>query len=217
MRVGEALPHDLVEPARIDAVVADHGIPPWVTESLSRAPFVVVRRARNRGDLVPVGVRGRARHERFAAWLSPHAVKTRIRPEDLVRDEAWKYALRAAIVPHFALLDRLAGMMRALEFRWGPTGAVGYELASGIPAVTPASDIDLVLRAPHEVSRERARLLLAELASLLIRIDVQIETPFGAIALAEYCAEGAQIALRTVDGPRLVSDPWALETCGPSP
>jgi phosphoribosyl-dephospho-CoA transferase len=103
-------------------------------------------------------------------------------------------------------------MMRALDFTWGPTGSVGYELATGIAAVTATSDIDLVVRAPHEVSRQRARLLLVELASLPIRIDVQIETPSGAIALAEYVAGGTQIAFRTVDGPRLVNDPWALET-----
>jgi phosphoribosyl-dephospho-CoA transferase len=105
---GEALPHDLVQPGWIAAVVADGVIPAWVRESLSRAPFVVVRRARSRADLLPVGVRGRARHERFAGWLPSHAVERRIRPEDLVRDEAWRFTARAAAVPHFALLDRLA-------------------------------------------------------------------------------------------------------------
>jgi phosphoribosyl-dephospho-CoA transferase len=104
-------------------------------------------------------------------------------------------------------------MMRQLDFIWGPTGSVGYELASGAPAVTAASDFDLIVRAPDEVSRERARRLLVASASLPIRVDVQIETPNGAVALAEYAAGGAPIALRTVDGPRLVGDPWARENC----
>jgi phosphoribosyl-dephospho-CoA transferase len=112
-------------------------------------------------------------------------------------------------VPHFALLDRIAAVMSALVLAWGPVGSVGYELASGIPAVSGASDIDVVLRAGEELSRKTARLLLVDLASLPLRVDVQIETPQGAVSLAEYASGTTQIALRTLDGPRLVEDPWA--------
>jgi phosphoribosyl-dephospho-CoA transferase len=215
--VEQPLPHDLVELARIDAVTAGPDTPGWVVESLSRAPFAVVRRARSRDGLVPIGVRGAARHQRFAAWLSPSQIKRRIGPEDLARDETWRTTPRAASLPHFALLDRVAATMRALALTWGPAGSAGYELASGIPALTPASDIDLVVRVARTLSREIARSLLVETASLPIRIDVQIETPHGAVALAEYAAGSAPIVLRTLDGPRLVADPWTSEIFGDHP
>jgi phosphoribosyl-dephospho-CoA transferase len=49
------------------------------------------------------------------------------------------------------------------------------------------------------------------LRRLPVRVDVQIETPSGAIALAEYAANLARVALRTQFGPRLVENPWQEE------
>jgi phosphoribosyl-dephospho-CoA transferase len=204
----EARPHDLIEIAPIDGVVGDVAFPPWVLRSLRRAPFVVARRSRRRGGALPVGIRGDARHERFAAFLAASAVVRRLDPETLARDEAWRKTPRAAILPHFALLDRVAASMYEFGLAWGPAGSIGYELASGSPAVTPASDIDLVVRAPKKVSRTVATLLLEAFAVFPIHVDVLLETPFGAVALAEHARGSAQIALRMIDGPRLVRDPW---------
>lgn len=206
-----ALPHDLLEFVPSDAIAADDEIPGWARERLARAPFVVVRRARSREGMLPVGVRGSMRHERFAGWLSPSAVRTRTRPERLVRRAAWRSTPRASSVAHFAALERIAAIMSALDLAWGPGGSVGYELVSGIASVTPASDIDVIVRAPNALSRCTARLLIAELHALPIRTDVQIETPRGAVALAEYAGDAKRVALRTLDGPRLVTDPWACE------
>ncbi len=206
-RVSGVRAHDLLEAVRCSALVADVAIPGWVVERYSRSPLVVVRRAPSRAGYLPVGVRGNARNERFAAWLSPLDVGSRITPESLVRRRAWENARRFADVPHFALLDRLAHAMHVRDLAWGLVGSLGYELASGVAAVTAASDIDVIVRVPVEVSRELAASLSAELSALPMHIDVQLETPYGAMALAEYAA-GGRVALRTLGGPRLVDDPW---------
>jgi phosphoribosyl-dephospho-CoA transferase len=76
-----------VELERTDALIGEVPVPDWVPGCLARAPLVVVRRARLRGGWLPVGVRGPSRRERFAAWLSPEMVASRIRPEDLTGSE----------------------------------------------------------------------------------------------------------------------------------
>lgn len=201
--------HDLLEAVRSDAVLADIAVPGWVTERLARAPLVVVRRAPSRQGYLPVGVRGNTRSERFAAWLSPSDIKARIAPEHLVRRRAWQFTQRSAHVLHFALLERVAQEMRAHGLAWGPVGSVGYELASGVAAVTATSDLDLIVRARAEFSRKTARALAAKLTCLQIPVDVQLETPYGAVALSEY-ASGSRVALRTTYGPRLVDNPWIV-------
>jgi phosphoribosyl-dephospho-CoA transferase len=89
---------------------------------------------------------------------------------------------------------------------------VGFELASGVPTATTSSDLDLLVRAPQPLSWEMAEALFTHLAKVSVRIDVQIETPSGAFALAEYVRRGpdgqTMILLRTTDGPRRVYNPW---------
>ncbi|MBV8229178.1 MAG: malonate decarboxylase holo-ACP synthase [Planctomycetaceae bacterium] len=212
LRLGEdARPHDLVELRRRDALVGEVPAPDWVQGCLARAPLVVVRRARQRSGWLPVGVRGPSRRDRFAAWLPPQAVASRIRPEDLTGRCAWREAPRRRDLPHFAALDRAQSLMEAFGLTWGPAGSMGYELASRTPCVTATSDLDLVLRAANELPRETARALVVAFAMMPIRIDVQVETPAGGVALVEYAAGATRIMLRTLDGPRLVADPWRPE------
>jgi phosphoribosyl-dephospho-CoA transferase len=65
-----------------------------------------------------------------------------------------------------------------------------------------------VIHSPGRLLRATARVLLARLSSLPVRVDIQVETPFGAFALLEYVRETSCVMLRTPDGPRLVRDPW---------
>jgi phosphoribosyl-dephospho-CoA transferase len=94
-----------------------------------------------------------------------------------------------------------------LGLAWGPTGSVGFELATGAAVAGPASDLDVVVRAPEPWSFARARELADDLARLPVRVDTQLDTPSGAIALAEYAC-GGRVLLRTPDGPKLTNDPW---------
>jgi phosphoribosyl-dephospho-CoA transferase len=182
-------------------------VPAWTRESLARAPWVVVRRARTPAGLIPVGVRGRARGERFAAWLVPDAVAARVTPEDLAAARGWRGMPRTRWAGSLRALDAVDEMFASLGLAWGPTGSVGFELATGVAAAGAASDLDVVVRAPEPWPLENAREIADYLNRLPARVDAQLDAPAGAVALDEY-ARGRRVLLRTPDGPRLIHDPW---------
>jgi phosphoribosyl-dephospho-CoA transferase len=204
----ELAPHDLLRPGSADALVYGGSKPAWVADALAQALFVVVRRAPLINDLVPVGVRGQSRSERFAAYLPLSAIAERITPEQLAAVSAWKGNPRVNGVAALRALERIAALLATSGLAWGPTGSIGFELASGVPTATPSSDLDLLLRAPHKLSLSVARNIYSALASVPVRLDVQIETVAGAIALCEYVRGEPAVLLRTCNGPRLVSNPW---------
>jgi phosphoribosyl-dephospho-CoA transferase len=182
-------------------------VPAWVPESLARAPWVVVRRARTQAGLIPVGVRGRARGERFAAWLAPDAVAARVTPEYLAAARCWRHVPRARRVGSLRVLDAVDELCTSLGLAWGPTGSVGFELATGVPSAGVASDLDVVIRAPQPWSLEYAREIADCLNRLPVRVDAQLDVPAGAVALDEY-ARGGPVLLRAPDGRGLTRDPW---------
>jgi phosphoribosyl-dephospho-CoA transferase len=198
-------PHDLLEPVR--GRVRCDPAPPWVAPALAGAPLVVVRRAPAAAWL-PVGIRGSGRGERCAGWLAPEDVLRRIRPEDLCARRAWRGAARAALLPHFAAMERIDAWMRMEQLVWGPAGGCGFELASARPCLSAASDLDLIVRTGPVPPLDAARRLLERFSGLPVRVDAQLETPLGAVALAEFAASPRRIVLRTPDGPRLLDNPW---------
>jgi phosphoribosyl-dephospho-CoA transferase len=54
-----------------------------------------------------------------------------------------------------------------------------------------------------------AQRLCAQLDGASGRIDLQLETPCGALALREWAKGAARVLLKTSGGPLLVGDPWA--------
>jgi phosphoribosyl-dephospho-CoA transferase len=182
-------------------------VPAWVPESLARAPWVVVRRARMQAGLIPVGVRGRARGERFAAWLAPDAVAARVTPEYLAAARCWRHVPRARRVGCLRVLDAVDELCTSLGLAWGPTGSVGFELATGVPSAGVDSDLDVLIRAPQPWSLQKAREMADYLNRLPARVDAQLEVPAGAVALDEY-VRGGRVLLRAPDGPALTRDPW---------
>jgi phosphoribosyl-dephospho-CoA transferase len=180
-------------------------IPAWAERALARAPWVVVRRARSRDGLIPVGVRGGTRAERLAAWLHPRAVLECLTPPQLAARAARQGGAR---VPALAALDEVGTLMHRQLLEWGLCGSVGFELASGIATATADSDLDVAAETRVPLPRTAAAELHAALALLPVRVDVLLEGPQGAVALEEYAAGRAPYLLRTADGPRLVHDPW---------
>jgi hypothetical protein len=88
---------------------------------------------------------------------------------------------------------------------------VGFELATGFPAATKDSDLDLLIRAPDELKRDLCRRVHIRLsAQVPVRTDVLIETRTGAIPLDEYARGDLQILLRSSNGPKLVYHPWKI-------
>ena len=201
-------PHDLLQLAPGTPDFSD--APAWVAASLKRAPFVVVRRAVSVKGLIAVGIRGSTRSERFGSWLDARYVERVLEPETLLANLE-PSATRAKLAA-FALLQAVAPVCEAIGYAWGPTGSVGFELASGCPTVTQTSDLDLLVRAPDPLDRASAKSLFDALSQAALdhntRIDMQIQTLDGAFALAEYAHPGTRVMMRCADGPKLVVDPW---------
>jgi phosphoribosyl-dephospho-CoA transferase len=200
-------PHDMLRLTSGPELRHEGSVPAWVPESLARAPWVVVRRARMQAGLIPVGVRGRARGERFAAWLAPDAVAARVTPEYLAAARCWRHVPRARRVGCLRVLDAVDELCTSLGLAWGPTGSVGFELATGVPSAGVDSDLDVLIRAPQPWSLQKAREMADYLNRLPARVDAQLEVPAGAVALDEY-VRGGRVLLRAPDGPALTRDPW---------
>jgi phosphoribosyl-dephospho-CoA transferase len=179
--------------------------PQWVDTAIQRAPYVVIRRAHIDNGLLPVGIRGFTRSERFAACLPEYAIQAVVRPEDTAASGNWKTS--PPTIPISLALDLVEDLFR--EFTWGPTGSVGFQLASGSAVTTSESDLDILVRAPHRLAQETAQRLQRALTASPVRVDVQLETPAGAVALSEYAQRSDQFLARTLDGPRFIEDPWS--------
>jgi phosphoribosyl-dephospho-CoA transferase len=109
-------------------------------------------------------------------------------------------------LPAMQALVELRPLLGGSGLRWGPTGSVGFELATGEPTATPDSDLDLLVRMCGGVGALPALTRLRhELGSLTARVDCQVETRSGAVALVELVDGQAEVMLRTSDGPRLVT------------
>ena len=194
-------PHDVLWGLTPDALPAEP--PAWAVAIAQAGLPVVVRRAAPESDRIPVGLRGTSRAERLAAWLEPAAVRRQLSPEDL------KISSDCRDLPVFSTLAFIEPLLDDLGLPWGPTGAAGYELASGWPALHAGSDLDLLIRCATPLSRDQARALLAALqAQALCRLDILLETPLGGVALADWAGSAPRVLLKTAGGPRLVRDPW---------
>ena len=65
-----------------------------------------------------------------------------------------------------------------------------------------------MLCTPEPFERNAARNLLALLDSAECAVDLQLQTPFGAVALREWAGESRRVLLKTTHGAHLVLDPW---------
>lgn len=192
-------PHDLLRVRDPDAVIPDDA-PPWVRAALQRTPWVVVRRAPARPGHHPVGVRGRDRAQRFAATVPAALVAEALTPQMLAVG-----AVNLPCLPAAQTLRAVRPLLDATGWAWGPCGSVGFELATGTATITPESDLDIVIRLAHLPRSTSIVDLLGQLQGLPARVDCQLDTPLGGVALAELAANSGPILLRTANGPRLVT------------
>jgi len=202
-------PHDLLWICRsaLKKPELDAGsIPAWV--SRGKGP-VVVRRAETQPGLVPVGIRGSKREERFAALAPEQAVEKSVSPFALRAAKLWLQHPERDHHPVLRTLGSVACILNEEELDWGITGSLGYELATGDPQLRPGSDLDLVIERPTPMSRHQAEKLMTKLTGHLCRIDVQVETPEGAIGLSEWARPSGKVLIKTSMGPRLTESPWS--------
>jgi phosphoribosyl-dephospho-CoA transferase len=203
-------PHDLIwlrDPAAFAVAAA---APHWAdAEWLAQAP-VVVRRDRDCSGAgrIPVGLRGRQRSDRHAAWIDADQCASRVSPFEIAGQGYWRMHPRRDAIPALHALDRIAAQLGKLHFQWGVTGALGFTLASGIDVLHAGSDIDLLIAAPQALPQAALDELGAMLETPEVRLDVQLATPFGAFALQERLRTRGRVLLKTDSGPVLCDDPW---------
>lgn len=202
--------HDLLRIPSVGSLIVDTPIPDWVCDSLAHASLVVVRRDTTKYGRVPVGIRGNSRSQRFPAFLPKDAIIEKVGPEDLIEQRLWKTSPRRSQIEAINFLDKLIEIYSAYSLSWGPTGSVGFELASGVPTAHAGSDLDVVIRAPQRLEQSVTQELIEFHKSFPFRIDVQLETPLGAVSLVEYAIGTGSMLLRADLGPRLVKDPWVI-------
>lgn len=204
---GPVQPHDLLWGLSVAALPED--APDWVIEMASLGHPVVVRRARVAQGFVAVGVRGRSRDQRYATTMVLTDISCQVVPEQLI--DAVQTSQRDW--PALRALRQIRPVMETLGLPWGVSGSAGYELASGVQALHQGSDLDLILRTAAYFDRGLAAELVAALDDAVCRIDLQLQTPTGAIALREWAGSARQVLLKSDATARLVSDPWQLQEC----
>lgn len=193
---------------RIKGDSPEERCPLWVEHSLRKAPFVVVRRAKLFDGMIPVGVRGSLRSQRYAAYLAPESIRNRITPEQLSPARGWLASARSEEVLALKVLAGLEEKLLNFPLTYGPIGSIGFELASGYPMATFSSDLDLLIRVPERLSMPLAQELATIFSASPCRVDAKLETPRGAVALAEYASGQRPLLLRHDSGPVLIEDPW---------
>ena len=146
-------PHDLL---RLSGRRVPAAAPQWASRALVVTPWVVVRRAAAPTGRIAVGVRGTSRSERYATAVDPDDVCEVVAPEDLAHILPRAGRELAAM----CTLDAVRPVLDDTGLPWGPTGSVGFELATGIPTATTESDLDLIVRIPRG-SSETLTLLAA--------------------------------------------------------
>ena len=200
----EMNPHDLIRIKKEEDLLADLPLPAWASESLNLAPFVVVRRSHSPEGKIPVGVRGRERGQRFPAWLPDKKAVAVLTPYSLmvsansnrINDPGAPAAIRS--------LRRITPLLQNTGYRWGPTGSVGFELAANTTTVKEDSDLDILMDLPEFVPILWATRLMEDLQKrTLVRVDVQLNTPQGSLALADYIG-AEKILVRGNSGPLLL-------------
>lgn len=201
-------PHDLLWICRNVLQPAGQGDKPAPTWVASGDGPVVVRRAESSPGWVPVGVRGLKRAERFAAFAPERAVERSLSPFDIRAQESWLSHPDRDRNPVLRTLSCVSSILDNAELDWGITGSLGYELATGYSQLRLESDLDLLIDCPAPMSKEIACKLMTKLDGHACRVDVQLETSQGAIALSEWARPSGKVLIKTSRGPRLTESPW---------
>ena len=198
-------PHDVLRLK--DGAQLTPAIPEWAVRSLLRSPFVVVRRATIEGGLVPIGIRGETRDRRFVAFVGVEDIESIVTPESLAIARAWKSAQHGKH-PAFTALDRVAKAADSIDLSWGPGGSVGFELATGVVAVSTDSDLDIIAYPDKTHTRDALISFRDATSDVGVRVDIVIESTMGAVALHEWIASPQRVLIKTIDGPKLGEFSW---------
>ncbi|STV89441.1 phosphoribosyl-dephospho-CoA transferase [Klebsiella michiganensis] len=142
-------PHDLVwlnNAAALEAIEES-----WVAQHWRISLPVVVRRDVDANARIPVGVRGMKRDQRAAGWVQREISSV---PSARKPSPDRQQLLRSPFVSQPPVQAAISLTLHSWPWRWGITGSTGYALATEIPVLHAASDLDLLIRAPQPIARE---------------------------------------------------------------
>jgi phosphoribosyl-dephospho-CoA transferase len=197
--------HDLLW-IREDAELLSPDEPAWIQNALEQAAVVVVRRAEAPPKFISVGIRGHSRAHRHAAFLRRSDMLACRTPESLASEKTWR-KVSTAISPGLrTALKIVTGFSEREHLVWGPIGSVGYQLATGMQATSDTSDLDVLVRCGDFPNRALLRAFHDAIRPCVVRVDVILEGPQGAVALEEYL-QNRNALIKTNRGPRFGTFP----------
>lgn len=179
--------------------------PDWAWQAIATGQPVVVRRAVTHEDQVAMGIRGAQRQQRLGCVMPKAAIQRIVKPEQLIVVDAEQFPVIAEKV------QPIAQVLQATEWTWGITGSTGFELATGLQVTHANSDLDILIRMPNELSKADAKALWDDLQQTSVRMDVQLQTPHGGVALADWANARHQVLLKRSQGAVLVDNPWMVQ------
>ncbi|WP_406788684.1 malonate decarboxylase holo-ACP synthase [Clostridium neuense] len=203
----ELNPHDLIKIKNYENLNIHFSNYSWALEALKNSPFVVVRRAPILDKLIPIGIRGNLRSQRLAAFLPFSDIDCIFSPTYIVEKKLWLQNFHIKNTNIYSAIEALYKIFEEYNLKWGICGSAGFELITKIPTVTENSDLDIMIKietADKLFSAASAKELCKKLFDIKVKIDIQIETPKGAVALTEYASETNPILIRTINGPKLI-------------
>lgn len=204
----ELNPHDLIKIKDYKNLNIDFSNYAWALEALKKSPFVVIRRAPISNKLTPIGIRGSLRSQRLAAFLPFSDIDNIFKPTYIVENKLWLQSSHIKNTNMYSAIEALYNIFEEYNLKWGICGSVGFELITNILTVTENSDLDIMIKietADNLFSAASAKELCQKLFDIKVKIDIQIETPKGAVALTEYASETNPILMRTINGPKLIN------------
>lgn len=206
-------PNDLLQFTSLqDLALTENPLPSWAKDSLSESKTVVVRRGLIKNELIPVGIRGYERKQRFACYLNIAAIKKQYHPQYFIQHKRWKNLPNdRQKLPPFEALQKIAPLLS--NYQWGIGGSLGYEMATGVKMVKNTrehvSDLDLLLYNVSTLKRRQAQELLQKINQYDVHADVQVVKGQNGFSLEEYASNRSKKTLvKTATGPLLVADPW---------
>jgi phosphoribosyl-dephospho-CoA transferase len=193
--------HDIVRFNQ--AAVLNIDWPDWF-QPTTEFVYATVRRDSLKAGLLPVGLRGKQRNQRFAFELAEELVAEVIHPWSLIEKNSFRHA---EILNFSAYQAYLQARTLLSGTKWGVGGSLGFELATNQPTVKETSDFDLLLYA-----KEPAELPLTAIQQhpeIFQPLDMQVITVKGGFALKEYLQHpDKKILLKTINGPILTNELW---------
>ena len=193
-------PHDIIKIKDINRFIKSIDNFNWIEESLTKAPFVVVRRGEILGDKIPVGIRGDSRDKRHGAYLEEENILDVITPYEISNKRLWTKNNHIKESNIFKALEVVEKVLKDKKLKWGPTGSTAFELVSNVITINENSDLDILVKAPDYFSVEEAKAINEKLQKVPCKIDIQLEVPQGIVSLVEYARGDNPILLRANDG-----------------